>query len=249
MAGQIQRPGARLDRPGGSRLHRPDSLSHSGWFFDGATFLGMARLTADGWILSLRGIKWFSNWPNGWTEASLVVSGELLLRSQGQAWKISVLTPPRLGNPTAASIRYHDEYLSGERGLQQLTNRWNRIQAVVALLKQKLTARWFDRTLAGWQLGPSNRQPSLQEAAGKPRFPSCTAMPFRRNQDIAPLSGSQFDGTSIIAMQSFRRTSARSGTPARCFGTLKNASIFGGSRTIGTSFGPTGCREVELDLS
>ncbi len=93
------------------------------------------------------------------------------MRSQGQAWKISVLTPPRLGNPTAASIRYHDEYLSGERGLQQLTNRWNRIQAVVALLKQKLTARWFDRTLAGWQLGPSNRQPSLQEAAGKLLFP------------------------------------------------------------------------------
>ena len=148
-----------------------ESVRIRGDSIEGATFTGSARLTADGRILSLTAMRWFSNWANGWTEAHLPVTGELLLSPHGREWSLSVVQPPRLGDPVAASIRYFDDYLSGERGREEFAHRWDRILAVVSVLKQRLQERWFEYTAAPWQPGRPSQAMSFEEAARKFLFP------------------------------------------------------------------------------
>jgi hypothetical protein len=138
---------------------------------EGATFTGSVQPTEGGRILSITEMHWFSNWANGWTEATLSATGELLLSPNGKEWTISVVQPPRLDDPVAASTRYFDNYLTGERALEEFTHRWDRILAVVALLKQKLQEQWFEYTVAPWQPGRRPETASFEEATRKFLFP------------------------------------------------------------------------------
>ena len=138
---------------------------------EGATFTGSVQSTGGGRIVSLTEMHWFSNWANGWTEGTLSTTGELLLSPNGEGWTISVVQPPQLGSPIAASTRYFDNYLTGERALEEFTHRWDRILAVVAVLKQKLPERWFEYTVAPWQPGRRSHAASFEEATRKFLFP------------------------------------------------------------------------------
>lgn len=139
---------------------------------EGATFSGVAHLSQNGWLLSLSEMHWFSNWSGGWTEAQFASTGELLLRPNGQMWDLSVATLPRLGDPVSAAIRYYDSYLTGERGVEEFARRWDRIRAVVALLKQKLPERSFECT------STTPQSPSFQAAVGKFLFPELFGYPI-----------------------------------------------------------------------
>jgi len=138
---------------------------------EGATFTGKARLSQNGWSLSLEEMHWFSNWSGGWTEAQFAATGELLLRPNGQMWGLSVVTLPRLGDPVSAAIRYYDNYLTGERAVEEFTRRWDRILAVVTLLEQKLPERWFGYTFPQRHSGSPSQSPSFQVKVGKFLFP------------------------------------------------------------------------------
>ena len=164
-----------------------ESVRIYGDSIEGATFTGNVQLTADGRVLSITEMHWFSNWANGWTEARLSATGKLLLSQNGQGWSISVVQPPQLGDPAAASMRYFDDYLDGEHALEEFTHRWDRILAVVAVLKQKLHERWFEYTVAPWKPGRPSEASSFEEATRKFLFPEVygySEPPSRDSQSV-----------------------------------------------------------------
>jgi len=163
--------GASLTIELGSTEPGTESVRIHGGSIEGATFTGNAERTPDGRVLSITEMRWFSNWANGWTEARLSAAGKLLLSPNGQGWSISVVQQPQLGAPVAASMRYFDDYLTGERALEEFTHRWDRVQAVVDVLRQKLHERWFDYTVAPWQPGRRSKAMSFEEATRKFLFP------------------------------------------------------------------------------
>ncbi len=98
---------------------------------------------AGGWEVSLIGMKWFNNWPNGWTEATFVADGSFdLLPSQG-GFAIRVKDAPEIDAPSAARIRYFSDYYGGTEALEQLTRRWNRIEAYAGFLQSRHDSSWF----------------------------------------------------------------------------------------------------------
>jgi hypothetical protein len=96
-----------------------------------------------GWRIDLLGMDWFNNWNDGWTDARFVISGSFTLMAQGTDWRAVVTEKPEINAPSRASIRYYDDYLSGSNALDQLTRRWNRIQAYAAFLRSRFDAQWF----------------------------------------------------------------------------------------------------------
>jgi hypothetical protein len=167
----------------GSTEPGTESVRIHGGPIEGATFTGNARLTADGRLFSLTEMHSFSNWANGWTEARFTVTGELLLSPNGRGWSISVVQQPQLGAPVAASMRYFDDYLAGERALEEFTHRWDRVQAVVDVLRQKLQERWFDYTVAPWQPGRRSEAMSFEEATRQFLFPEVYGYPEPPRRD------------------------------------------------------------------
>jgi hypothetical protein len=146
------------------------SVQINGDSIKGATVVGTAQQISDGWKLSLAEVRWFNNWPNGWTEARFAATGVLQLRQNGLDWTLSVVAPPQLGDATAASIRRNDDYATGERGLKAFSNRWARIRVTVTLLEQKLSKQWFDYATTPSQ-GRAKQSESFENAAGIFLFP------------------------------------------------------------------------------
>lgn len=97
---------------------------------------GTAEREGEGWLLKFESLDWFNNWSNGWTEASFLLEGEssLMPASSGDAWILSLRTMPKLDMVRLATIRYYDTYLRGPKGLEEFSHRWERIQAVCAVL-------------------------------------------------------------------------------------------------------------------
>jgi len=111
---------------------------------EGATLKGEAKPEGRGWTLDVEKMDWFENWAEGWTEASFVVEGRLELRPDGSAWALAVAAPPKIENPTSASIRLYGDYFEGDKALALLAHRWDRIQAADELLRQEFPEAWYD---------------------------------------------------------------------------------------------------------
>ena len=109
----------------------------SGPLLQGATIAGEARSDGDGWQITFLGLEWFSNWANGWTQASFLLDGAASLEPEPSGWSLEIARAPQLDSPESASIRYFDTYVRKVQGLEEFTHRWDRIQAVVADLAAK----------------------------------------------------------------------------------------------------------------
>jgi len=123
-----------------------------------AVVTGEAQPEAGGWRISLRRLDWFNNWANGWTQASFLLDGSLLARPSGAGGTLAVEAVPQLDVVDSASIRYFDTYVRGDRGQQEFSRRWNRIQAVCAgspPLKPRAMERWLFPELYGYDKPPA----------------------------------------------------------------------------------------------
>jgi hypothetical protein len=104
------------------------------------TVSGEAVAAQDGgsWTVTLTRLDWFSNWANGWTQASFLLDGTGVLAADSGGWTLKVDRAPQLDVPESAAIRYFDTYVRDEKGLAEFSHRWDRIQAVCAELKARL---------------------------------------------------------------------------------------------------------------
>ncbi len=104
------------------------------------------QATADGsggWKIELLRLDWFNNWQDGWTEAGFVISGSFDLSQGGAEAQILLTDKPEIDAPIVATIRYYDDYLNGDKALQQFTRRWNRIQAYAEFLRSRFDESWY----------------------------------------------------------------------------------------------------------
>lgn len=104
--------------------------SLSGGPLQGSLISGEARRNGDAWRIDLTRLEWFDNWANGWTQASFLLDGSLVLRPAPTGWTLAVEKSPDLDTVESASIRYFDTYVRDEKGLTEFSHRWDRIQAV-----------------------------------------------------------------------------------------------------------------------
>ena len=85
----------------------------------------------------VRSVYWFSNWRDGWTEVRFSAAGTITVqRTDKQTFILQVTEPVTVTVPEQASLRYEDTLLEDDRALTQMTDRWNRIEAVCAWLSQ-----------------------------------------------------------------------------------------------------------------
>ena len=124
---------------------------------EGAVIVGEARREGAAWVLEPRRLDWFGNWAEGWTQGSFAMEGELSLEPEGSSSRLSVLAEPRIENVLSASIRLYGDYFEGPVAVGLLQRRWDRIQAVDEVLKQKYPEAWYDysaprRILSIWDL-------------------------------------------------------------------------------------------------
>lgn len=87
------------------------------------------------YALEASSLHWFSNWNDGWTEASFEYACRLTLTQAEAGWKISVVESPLPGEPMSASIRYRDAVLDQQSAIKHFCNRWDRIRATASFLK------------------------------------------------------------------------------------------------------------------
>lgn len=136
-------PGLRLEIGAGSDGPIPAEITIQA--FPGAVFQGLAdREPSGGWRVSLTTLKWFSNWPNGWTDASFLLDGVLHFEKTDNQWTVRVETPPSVAMVDKASIRYSETFLLGDRAVGQLTWRWDRIRASTDYLNTQFPDDWIN---------------------------------------------------------------------------------------------------------
>jgi hypothetical protein len=90
---------------------------------------------AGGYLLEAHSFHWFSNWTDGWTEATFDASGKFTLAQNGGRWSLTVKEKPEVGEPLAAGIRYRDTVLDPQTAARQFQNRWVRILAASEFLR------------------------------------------------------------------------------------------------------------------
>jgi hypothetical protein len=103
----------------------------------GSIVSGEARREGDAWRIDLMRLEWFDNWANGWTQASFLLDGRLVIEQAPTGWSLAVDKAPELDTVESASIRYFDTYVRDEKGLTEFSHRWDRIQALAGDLLRR----------------------------------------------------------------------------------------------------------------
>jgi len=143
------------------------------------TLVGSATPADDGsYDLRVSGLEWFSNWEDGWTEATFCVTGALRLSPEGDDWVLSRQGDWRIEYPETARIRYRDNVIDGETSTKLLSNRWDRIQAISAYLAEKgyqwpflkEASRELLPEIYGYPADYSGAKPGASSKAGKARL-------------------------------------------------------------------------------
>jgi hypothetical protein len=97
----------------------------------------IAAVPENGGEYEVRSIYWFSNWRDGWTEVSFSAAGTITAQqTEKHTFILRVTEPVSVTVPEQAALRYEDTILENDRALTQMTNRWDRIQAVCGWLSQ-----------------------------------------------------------------------------------------------------------------
>lgn len=130
----------------------------------------------DSFDIELSEIRYFGNWPRGWTDMVLEARGHLRLYEADGRWNCEVLEIPAIGAVGSAEIRFGDEYLTGDRAAEAADNRMQRIAAAVAVWREGNPA-WFVRAARKFRLSKPGWDRGFAEAAGPFFFPEIYGYP------------------------------------------------------------------------
>jgi hypothetical protein len=137
---------------------------------EGVLYGQAEKTAAGGWTVSLSSLRWFNNGLNGWTDASFFLDGTLLLEKSDHGWILKAPSLPVVEGVARASVRYFDTFLLGNKAAEQLSARWDRIEAVTAYLRDQFPDGWIDdQTLVSRFLFPEIYGYAANESPGKER--------------------------------------------------------------------------------
>lgn len=126
----------------------------------------------------IEGVKWFSNWHDGWTEALILASGKARLTENGAGISAQFIEPVLLEDTQSAAIRYKDTILRGSDARVAFSRRLNRISATVDFLLLEEQWRTGDdaHTPTGVHADIPNKKTFMKEA-GQILFPEVFGFP------------------------------------------------------------------------
>lgn len=102
--------------------------------FEGALY---RDYESDNLIFEIENIMIFSNWANGWTSAKLSAYGKLSFKKDGSMFFVSVIEPLSIWRTQSGSIKYFNDYYTGDDGLKKVDDRLKRIMEFVLVLKSE----------------------------------------------------------------------------------------------------------------
>lgn len=91
--------------------------------------------TEEGLIFYVTGVRFFANWPNGWTEGIYEASGSYLVTFENGGARLQLRDEVTLWDIAAGEIRYFDTYYRGENGFTKVKNRIDRMTEISRFLK------------------------------------------------------------------------------------------------------------------
>ncbi|HPO02417.1 MAG TPA: hypothetical protein PL077_03655 [Treponemataceae bacterium] len=92
----------------------------------------------EGRVFTVREVRWFSNWNDGWTEAVLFADGTARLVPSEKKGETAVFEGPvLLDEPYSAGIRYRDTVIVGAEATSAFNRRLDRIEAAVEFLSAR----------------------------------------------------------------------------------------------------------------
>jgi hypothetical protein len=114
----------------------------------GATFHGDVTVKENIYIFYITTVRFFANWPNGWTEGIYEASGTYTFERQEanrqEGYLLTVEDPFTLWNIKSGALRYFDTYFRGDDGLSRVKNRIDRIEETTRFLKDEMKRRiWY----------------------------------------------------------------------------------------------------------
>jgi len=163
------------------------------------------RLATGGWTVSLSSLRWFNNWPNGWTDGSFSLTGTLLLEKSDHGWVLKAPSLPVVEGVARATVRYFDTFLLGDKAAQQVSARWDRIEAVTTYLRTQFPDDWIDdQNLVSKFLFPEIYGYAANETPGKNRV-TADSVDWDKNYTAAhfsaPLAPLRESGTMLRDFQ------------------------------------------------
>lgn len=127
----------------------------------------VGRLEADN-TFAVESVEWFSNWRDGWTEASFFAVGRIRLEGTGKDAKLVPLEPLILQSTEKARIRYRDSIVSGDEAAATMDRRLLRAETAALALQERFERRKFPFLRAEKK---KDRPDSFEYAAGGFLFP------------------------------------------------------------------------------
>jgi len=110
-----------------------------------AWLIGEVKFFENGDIeFNVSSVKYFANWPNGWTEGESDAYGKLLFKNTPNGMTCEVKEPYELWDVSEGQIRYMDNYYIDDDGKQKVKQRMDRIVAVVDFLKKQDYPDYFN---------------------------------------------------------------------------------------------------------
>ncbi len=104
-------------------------------YFAGVTLTGIVEDSTDGVsTFYVARAHLFTNWANGWTEATYEASGVFSATPAGGGFTLSVEDAVELWSIVAGEIRYYDTYVRGDEGLARVKARIDRLTALAEWL-------------------------------------------------------------------------------------------------------------------
>jgi hypothetical protein len=88
-------------------------------------------------VFDIKKLRFYTSWVNGWTEGEYNAIGKLKFHSGDGGAHCTVIDKFEIGEIEKGTIRFYDDFLMGEKGLDAVRNRFDRIQAVNSYLKTK----------------------------------------------------------------------------------------------------------------
>lgn len=92
-------------------------------------------LSNDNFEMIIEQIKYFGNWPEGWTEGVSEAYGRLHFIKEEQGWRCKIIDNYELWDVIEGEVRYKEDYYLNENGKQKVKDRIDRMVELVKLLK------------------------------------------------------------------------------------------------------------------
>ncbi len=125
-------------------------------------------------LVVVDGVRWFTNWRDGWTEARILASGSLRIVGEGKRAGLEPEEPLVFLSAEGARIRYRDSVLSGSDADAALDRRLIRAETAALALREAFGDRSFPVFSAR---NKKTRRESFEQCAGSYLFPEIYGYP------------------------------------------------------------------------